>query len=66
MTIFANKRGSLTVYLSGEFVLKEGEVSSITLEFGDLGVIKRVLVDGIEKKFIEQREVWVKDLKKEE
>lgn len=65
MGLFENKKRSLTIYLSGEFELKEGEISTITLEFGDFGVIKKVQVDGIEKEFIEEREVWVKDLKEE-
>ena len=59
--MFENKKRKLTILLTGDFHLRKGEVSTIILEFGDMGIIKKVEVEGIEREFVESRELCIKE-----
>ena len=58
--MFENKKNQLTIFLTGNIHLKMGEVTTIILEFGDMGVIKKMEVDGIEREFVESRNLYIK------
>jgi len=59
--MFENKKNKLIIYLTGYFELKKDELSTINIEFGDMGFVKSVDVEGIEREFIEQREIYIKE-----
>ena len=58
--MFENRKNQLTIFLTGDFHLKIGEVTTIILEFGEMGIIKKSIIDGEEREFVESRNLYIK------
>ena len=63
--MFENKKKKLTIFLTGDFHLEKDEVSTIILEFGDMGIIQNVKIEGVEREFIESRDLYIKEVSHE-
>lgn len=58
------KKNCIVIYLTSKFNLKEGEMTTVILEFGDNGAITKVEFDGVEREFVEQRQIYIQGDKK--
>jgi len=61
--MYETKKDCIIIYLTGEFTLKKGEMTTVILELGDKGNVRKVEFDGVEREFVEQKEIYIKGIK---
>ena len=63
MKMYETKKDCIVIYLTGDFTLKEGEMTTVILELGDKGNVTKVEFDGVEREFAEQKQIYIKGIK---